>query len=288
MKVFISWSGSLSHEVAGFLRDWLPAVLQSVDPFVSSLDIDKGARWGGELRAQLGDTDFGIVCLTRESIDSPWLNFEAGSLSKAVAEADVHVAPFLFGLRKGEVRGPLAQFQLTGYGEQEVRGLVASMNAACSNPLPDTRLAEAFRVWWPELKEKLDPLLTQVEGQTGENASSIVSSDRALLEEILERVRSEERLVQRSRNSNVGISPSAVHDLQLAWQYFLSALAEYGLDGTVPTHVMIQAARRLDVPISYMVMQSPVPQIVSPSLRDVDRALSASAEDLRGTGDEFR
>lgn len=216
------------------------------------------------------------------------LNFEAGSLSKAVAEADVHVAPFLFGLRKGEVRGPLAQFQLTGYDEQEVRGLVASMNAACSNPLPDTRLAEAFRVWWPELKEKLDPLLTQVEGQTGENASSIVSSDRALLEEILERVRSEERLVQRSRNSNVGISPSAVHDLQLAWQYFLSALAEYGLDGTVPTHVMIQAARRLDVPISYMVMQSPVPQIVSPSLRDVDRALSASAEDLRGTGDEFR
>jgi TIR domain len=84
MKVFISWSGGVSHRVAVALRDWLPYVLQSVDPYVSSEDIEKGARWSNEVGRELESTSYGILCVTRENLDSRWLNFEAGALSKSM------------------------------------------------------------------------------------------------------------------------------------------------------------------------------------------------------------
>jgi hypothetical protein len=71
MKVFISWSGEMSHKVANVLRDWLPYVIQAVDPFVSSGDINKGERWGDVLAEELEDTEFGIICLTPYNVKAP-------------------------------------------------------------------------------------------------------------------------------------------------------------------------------------------------------------------------
>lgn len=53
MKLFISWSGEISHKVAVVLRDWIPAVIPSITPWVSTEDIRKGTRWGAELAKEL-------------------------------------------------------------------------------------------------------------------------------------------------------------------------------------------------------------------------------------------
>ena len=83
MNIFISWSGSTSHDMARILKDWLPTVLHYVRPWLSSEDIRKGKPWGPALTAQLDATSYCIVCVTTLRVaKEPWVNFEAGVTSK--------------------------------------------------------------------------------------------------------------------------------------------------------------------------------------------------------------
>src|SRR5436305_948866 len=97
MNVFIGWSGATSHKVALALRDWLPSVIQYAKPWVSSEDIAKGGRWSSDLAKELETSKFGVICVTRENWNLPWINFEAGALSKELDQAGV--SPLLFDVK---------------------------------------------------------------------------------------------------------------------------------------------------------------------------------------------
>ena len=157
MKVFISWSGDTSHKVALALRDWLPSVLQSVEPYVSSEDIEKGARWNTEIGRQLDETAFGILCVTTENLASSWLNFEAGALSKSMEAS--RVSPFLLDLRPAELVGPLSQFQAALPRVDDIARLVKSINKLSENAVEEGRLVDAVAMWWPRLEERLNEAL---------------------------------------------------------------------------------------------------------------------------------
>jgi hypothetical protein len=160
VKLFISWSGKLSHRVALHLKEWLPVVLPFVDAWVSSEDIPKGTRWGAELAGHLEGTDSGIVCLVPGNVSEPWLNFEAGALSKSVQKARVH--PFLLGLGTLELTGPLGQFQATLFAKDDVRKLIKALNSeAGTEALPAERVDRGFEVCWPDLEHRLAPLLAE-------------------------------------------------------------------------------------------------------------------------------
>ena len=55
-------------------------VLDYVDPFLSDTNLLGGARWTAEIEAELNNAELGISCVTHDSHDAPWLNFEAGYL----------------------------------------------------------------------------------------------------------------------------------------------------------------------------------------------------------------
>jgi hypothetical protein len=109
VKVFISWSGDRSRQVAEALREWMPQVLQFVDPWLSARDIDKGARWGTDIANELSASHFGIICVTPENQMAPWLLFEAGAISKQVDQS--RVTPYLFKMRPSQLKQPLAFFR---------------------------------------------------------------------------------------------------------------------------------------------------------------------------------
>src|SRR4051812_18458728 len=63
MRVFITWSGDRSGQIAAFLPDWLQSVNQKIVPFVSKNDIEKGLRWPTEVAERLDEINFGIACV---------------------------------------------------------------------------------------------------------------------------------------------------------------------------------------------------------------------------------
>jgi hypothetical protein len=72
-NVFLCWSGARSKAVAEGLREWLPTVVQTANPFMSETDIDKGSRGLSEVVKALEGIKVGIVCLTPENLDERWI-----------------------------------------------------------------------------------------------------------------------------------------------------------------------------------------------------------------------
>lgn len=205
MKVFLSWSGSKSQRVALALREWLPAVINNIEPFVSSKDIYAGSRWQAEIADELEATDFGIVCVTAENQASTWLNFEAGALAKSVEAS--RVVPLAIDLTPADIAIPLGQFQAQPATQEGFAALLVSINQHCEPPLSDTLLARSVSKWWPDLDRALTeinaiaPVVEQPHGRT----------DRELLEELLDTVRS----IARTSDAGASATPTGTHDVLL-------------------------------------------------------------------------
>jgi hypothetical protein len=194
MKVFISWSGNQSKKLGEAIRDWLPGVIQSVTPYFTPADIEKGTRWSAEIAKELEGSQIGIICVTRDNLYSDWILFEAGALSKSLAQS--HVCPILFGITNTDLAGPLKQFQTTQFEKSDFHKLLGIINSRLSeNKLPPKTLDVVFEKWWPDLEAKIAEILADTEEPT-----EPIRSDRELLEELLQlqRVAARRQTVSRS------------------------------------------------------------------------------------------
>lgn len=188
MVVFISWSGEKSKIIAEFLQTWLRQVIQALDPWIS-IDIDKGSRWNHEMSSKLEESKIGIICLTPENINSKWILFEAGALSKFKND---HVCTLLIGMNSTDVEQPLAQFQDTKISKDDFKKLIININELVRNNgeknVPEKILDTVFEMNWPSLESKLSEVLNLT---VGENVDK--RNEKDLLMEILEIVRNQER-----------------------------------------------------------------------------------------------
>jgi hypothetical protein len=201
MKIFVSWSGTRSQIVAVTLRKYLPLMIQSLNVFMSKHDIESGARWATELARELDATNFGVLCLTKESLSSAWLQFEAGALVK---HADGRACGFLIGaLNVADVTGPLAQFQHRRFERDEMLHLLKDINAKVETPLAPENLAAVVAKWWPDIEEEYKAALSSAQDQPPQS----VRPERDLLEELVLRVRALEvpmQSVARSEEPSAG------------------------------------------------------------------------------------
>lgn len=153
MDVVLIWSGARSKAVASALRDWLPAVIQQIKPWMSESDIEAGSLWEQALGEALKTSYFGIICLTPENLASPWIHYEAGALSNQPDKA--HICPYLFNLRASDIRGPLRSFQAVRANKNDTYKLIQMINSNIDRPLSETNLMKSFNESWYKLKESL-------------------------------------------------------------------------------------------------------------------------------------
>jgi hypothetical protein len=191
VNVFISHSGDRSRTVADALANWLPLVLNNVEPWIST-EMEKGTRWAEEINAALDQTGVGIICLTSDNLHSTWIHWEAGAL----ARAHQRVWTFLLDLEHSAVEPPLSQFQHTVAQRDDVRRLLGSMNLqlerAGDRPVAQTVLDTRFGDYWERLEDELQQIARRP-ASDGQPARRSVDS---MFEEILALEREQSAFLQ--------------------------------------------------------------------------------------------
>src|SRR4030042_2652314 len=207
MKVFISWSGKTSGELAKILREWLPSVIQAVKPYYSTDDIGKGTRRNTVNSQELEESEVGLLCITKDNLEAPWIMFEAGSLAKKLDIS--RVCPILFGnLETTDLQGPLVHFQAAKFNEEDMLRVIKTVNKQLGDTALDSSVLDnVFTKWWPDLEQKVREVLTSA----AETEPKTVRSERELIEEVLTLTRSMAPFVkdiaEREKTKSLSSSP---------------------------------------------------------------------------------
>lgn len=197
MKVFISWSGEISKKVAEILKKNIPCIIQNVEIFFSSNDIVKGENWDTKLTEELNQSNYGIVCLTSDNVNAPWIHFEAGALSKAL---DSKVSSLMINVVPSDIRGPLSRFQATKLQKEDFFLLMQSINKELEAPLSDEILTRTFDMAWQTINADINNVIqTQSNVTKDKKEKSNQENDKAI-EEILALLRKQNNILSNPEN----------------------------------------------------------------------------------------
>ena len=194
MKVFISWSKDRSKLVAELFSGWIKCVIQSVQPWISSQDIQDGELWFPGINKQLAQVSTGVIFITQENKNEPWILFEAGGLAKGLEKN--RVVLFLVDLTPDDLLiGPLASFNQTRHDKEGVKRLVNNINQWVASPLDPKTLDSVFEKFWPDFEKQFHEIISASKSvpitvTTTSAPADDYSQNNDLLKEILKTVRS--------------------------------------------------------------------------------------------------
>jgi TIR domain-containing protein len=180
MNIFLSWSGNQSHLLAQAFKEWLPEVIQSVKPFLSSKDISAGVQWFPKLKAELEAADFGIVCLTRSNLKAEYIMLESGAMAMRVEAAKL--VPVLCDISEAELgRNPLTAFNYVHLTPEGVFKLIESINNSLVEKVPEVTLKKRFDRLWPELRDKINTIIATPDKETSKKKVNLEDSVEVML-----------------------------------------------------------------------------------------------------------
>jgi hypothetical protein len=156
MRIFISQSGERSKTLAHELQELVRLLVNDADPWVSDNGIDKGTRSLSVIAETLESSEAGIICLTSDNLNAPWILFESGALSRRQRD---HVWTVLLDIKNEQVTPPLGQFQHSAADHDGIFAVVQSINKLSPKPRTETDLKTIFEALWPTYAPRIDAIV---------------------------------------------------------------------------------------------------------------------------------
>ncbi|MGV9206255.1 MAG: toll/interleukin-1 receptor domain-containing protein [Promethearchaeia archaeon] len=182
MNVFLSWSGDESKEFARIFSEWLPLIFQNIKIFYSEDDISKGEFWTSRLRQELQTNDTGIIFLTKDNMNNPWILFEAGALTNGIGKGKI--TPILFDFEIKELNNPLNLFNVAKFQQEDIYKLLKSINKDLGdNGITEKQLETYFNRFWKDINDNISRI--QKEYKNTDSAESQPKDQTELIEESL-------------------------------------------------------------------------------------------------------
>jgi len=211
-----AFANLLSDVSAGTLKSFRSSDKKGVS------GIEFGAEWYATIMSQLDEATDVVALLTAQSIDRPWILYEAG-VAKGKLETTVFGIALGVPLEKVSA-GPFGQFQNCGDDEDSLTKLV--MQLLQRNPDAAPR-EEAVRTQVRVFRQNVDSILktrgktkvTEAPASEEQNIAKLFEEVKAMVRELPERV--DERVASASRPgfSKRRIHPAMLEDLMFS-RYF--------------------------------------------------------------------
>lgn len=192
MKVFVSWSGELSCQIAEVLKKWIPCIIQSVEVFFSPEDIEKGDNWDKTISNELSQCNYGIICLTSDNTMAPWINFEAGAIAKSL---DSRITALMVNIKPSDIKGPLSRYQATKFEKDDFFQLISAINKSLETPLDHSILQNTFNTMWTALEKEANSVIEEYSSNKAVQDTNKELPENEPLEEILQLLRTQNTIL---------------------------------------------------------------------------------------------
>lgn len=142
MKVFLSWSGIHSRQMANALRDWLPEVLPEIEIWLASDQLVAGSSWLEQVTSNLEQVTAIIACVTDENVQTDWPSLMPDN--KWLAMTDI--PPVLMAISSVErALGWGSGFRFVGRADSDgLFNLASTLNLISDDPVSEEVLRERY------------------------------------------------------------------------------------------------------------------------------------------------
>lgn len=152
----MSWSGNQSKVIASALSSFLR--MFDIPTFFSEKDIRYGQKWYDTLTKEMQSASICIICVAENSIESPWVMFEAGSISNS--SIGLQVIPYITGSNMIKRIGslPVGVFQAAESTKSGTRRLLFELCSEYLGIISNdniNKLHQKFESRWPKLQKTI-------------------------------------------------------------------------------------------------------------------------------------